>query len=163
LQSQKVPLEFLKQYLWKAADILRGSLDASEYRQPVMTILFLKRLNDRFEENIEDLIKEGKSEKQANQVFRHDFFVPSEAKWEKVSSVRSKVGEKIDQVCKVLEKANPKLEGVLTNTRYSDPRTYPDDRLANLISHFNSPRLRNFDLEKEDIDDVRKNLKEKGF
>ncbi|HET6458716.1 MAG TPA: type I restriction-modification system subunit M N-terminal domain-containing protein, partial [Nitrosopumilaceae archaeon] len=62
MASQKVTLEFLKQHLWKAADILRGSLDASEYRQPVMTILFLKRLNDRFEENIEILVKKGKSD-----------------------------------------------------------------------------------------------------
>ena len=44
-----------------------------------------------------------------------------------------------------------KLDGVLTNTKYADPRKYPDDRLAALISHFNQPRLRNSDLEKEDI------------
>jgi len=151
LQTQKVTLEFLKQHLWKAADILRGSLDASEFRQPVMTILFLKRLNDRFEENIENLTKQGKSEKEANQEFRHDFFVPKEARWSVLSAVRSRVGEKIDEVCKLIEKANPKLDGVLTNTKYADPRKYPDDRLANLISHFNQPRLRNSDLEKEDI------------
>ena len=46
----KILFEFLKSNLWSAADILRGSLDASEYRQPVMTLLFLKRLNDTFEE-----------------------------------------------------------------------------------------------------------------
>jgi type I restriction-modification system DNA methylase subunit len=53
----KITCEFLKSHLWSAADILRGSLDASEYRQPVMTLLFLKRLNDTFEENSEKLIK----------------------------------------------------------------------------------------------------------
>ena len=147
----KVTLEFLKSHLWTAADILRGSLDPSEYRQPVMTLLFLKRLNDRFEENVEQLIKDGKSQKEVKQEFRHDFFVPDEARWEKLSVVRSKVGEKIDEICKIVEKTNPKLEGVLTNTKYADPRKYPDDKLSNLISHFNSPRLRNSDLEKEDI------------
>jgi len=116
-----------------------------------MTLLFLKRLNDRFEENVEKLIKQGKSEKEANQDFRHDFFVPPEARWEPLSKIRSKVGEKIDDVCTKIERSNPKLVGVLTNTKYADPRKYPDDRLANLISHFNSPRLRNSDLEKEDI------------
>jgi len=149
--GEKVTLEFLKAHLWKAADILRGSLDASEYRQPVMTLLFLKRLNDRFEENVEKLIKQGKSEKEANQDFRHDFFIPPEARWEKLSKIRSKVGEKIDDVCTKIERANSKLEGVLTNTKYADPRKYPDDNLANLVSHFNEPRLRNSDLEKEDI------------
>ena len=102
--SEKVTLESLKAHLWKAADILRGSLDASEYREPVMTILFLKRLNDRFEENVEQLIKEGKSEKEANQDFRHDFFVPKDARWDKLSTVRSRVGEKIDEICKLIEK-----------------------------------------------------------
>ena len=47
--NHKITFEFLKSHLWKAADILRGSLDASEYRQPVMTLLFLKRLNDTFD------------------------------------------------------------------------------------------------------------------
>jgi len=63
LNSQKITFEFLKAHLWGAADILRGSLDPSEYRQPVMTLLFLKRLNDTFEENAEKLIKQGKNQK----------------------------------------------------------------------------------------------------
>ena len=151
LLSDKVTLEFLKGHLWKAADILRGSLDASDYRQPVMTLLFLKRLNDRFEENVEELIKKGKSKKEAEKEFNHDFYVPDDARWEKLAGVRSKVGEKIDSLCKLIEEKNPKLEGVLTNTKYADPKKYPDNELADLISHFNSPRLRNSDLEKEDI------------
>jgi type I restriction-modification system DNA methylase subunit len=63
LFNQKITFEFLKSHLWSAADILRGSLDPSDYRQPIMTILFLKRLNDTFEENAEKLIKQGKSQK----------------------------------------------------------------------------------------------------
>ena len=61
--TEKITLEALKSHLWSAVDILRGSLDAQEYRQPVMTILFLKRLNDTFEENVEKLIAEGNSKK----------------------------------------------------------------------------------------------------
>ena len=41
------------------------ALDPANYRQPVMTLLFLKRLNDTFEENAEKILKEGKSEKEA--------------------------------------------------------------------------------------------------
>jgi type I restriction enzyme M protein len=44
--NQKITFELLKSHLWNAADILRGSLDPSEYRQPIMSLLFLKRLND---------------------------------------------------------------------------------------------------------------------
>ena len=79
----KITFNFLKTHLWNAADILRGSLDASEYRQPIMTILFLKRLNDTFEENAERLEKkEGKSHKEAwENKYRHTFFVPKDGRW----------------------------------------------------------------------------------
>lgn len=153
LFNQKVTFEFLKSHLWAAADILRGSLDAADYRQPVMTILFLKRLNDTFEENAEKLVREeGKSEKEAwENKRRHIFFVPKEARWSVLASAAENIGEKIDHVCRIIEKENPQLDGVLTNTKYNDKRKYPDDRLRKLISHFNSPRLRNSDLEKEDV------------
>jgi type I restriction enzyme M protein len=82
LYNQKITFDFLKTHLWSAADILRGSLDPADYRQPVMTLLFLKRLNDTFEENAEKLIKEGKSEKEAyHNKNRHLFFVPEDARW----------------------------------------------------------------------------------
>lgn len=148
----KVTFEFLKSHLWAAADILRGSLDASEYRQPVMTILFLKRLNDTFEEEAEKLLKQGKSDKEASEnKLRHNFFIPKGARWSVLAQTAENIGEKIDQVCRLIEKENPDLDGVLTNTKYNDKRKYPDDRLRRLISHFNSPRLRNSDLEREDI------------
>ena len=62
LNNQKLKFDFLKGHLWKAADIL-SSLAPSEYRQPVMTVLSLKRLNDTFEEKAEKLISEDKSQK----------------------------------------------------------------------------------------------------
>ena len=68
-----------------------------------------------------------------------------------LSSAAENIGEKIDHVCRIIERENPDLDGVLTNTKYNDKRKYPDDKLRKLISHFNSPRLRNEDLEKEDI------------
>jgi type I restriction enzyme M protein len=151
LDSQKISFEFLKSHLWSAADILRGSLDSSEYRQPVMTLLFLKRLNDTFEENAENLINKGMNKKEAYNKRRHNFYIPENARWTVLSSTAENIGEKIDDVCRIIERENPKLEGVLTNTKYNDKRKYPDDKLRALISHFNSPRLRNEDLEKEDI------------
>jgi type I restriction enzyme M protein len=109
-----------------------------------MTLLFLKRLNDTFEENAEKLTQEGKKN-------RHYFFVPDEARWSVLSNTAENIGEKIDHVCKIIERENPDLDGVLTNTKYNDKRKFPDDKLRKLISHFNSPRLRNSDLESDDI------------
>ena len=113
LDSQKISFDFLKAHLWSAADILRGSLDPSEYRQPVMTLLFIKRLNDTFEENAEKLVKEGKSQKEAYEnKNRHYFFIPKDARWSVLSSAPENIGEKIDHVCKVIERENPDLDGV---------------------------------------------------
>ena len=117
-----------------------------------MTLLFIKRLNDTFEEKAEKLVKEGKSQKEAYEnKNRHNFFIPKEARWPVLSETSENIGEKIDQVCRIIERENPDLDGVLTNTTYNDKRKYPDDRLRSLISHFNSPRLRNSDLESTDI------------
>jgi type I restriction-modification system DNA methylase subunit len=63
LYNHKLTFHFSKDHLWNAADILWGSLDPSEYRQTAM--LFLKRLNDTFEEKAEKLISEGKNQKEA--------------------------------------------------------------------------------------------------
>ena len=150
LDNQKITFEFLKAHLWSAADILRGSLDAGEYRQPVMTLLFLKRLNDTFEENVEKLIKKGIRDAWTNKN-RHNFFVPERARWSVLSKTSENIGEKIDDVCRIIEKENQDLDGVLTNTKYNDKRKYPDDKLRQLISHFNFPSLRNADLESSDI------------
>jgi type I restriction-modification system DNA methylase subunit len=151
LFNLKITFEFLKSHLWSAADILRGSLVPGEYRQPVMTLLFLKRLNDTFEENAENLIKKGMNIKEAYNKRRHNFFIPETARWSILAATAENIGEKIDDVCRLIERENQKLEGVLTNTKYNDKRKYPGDKLRALISHFNSPRLRNEDLEKEDI------------
>src|SRR5215208_6282831 len=152
LFNQKITFYSLKSHLWAAADILRGSLDPADYRQPIMTLLFIKRLNDTFEENAEKLVKEGKSEKEAyGNKNRHYFFIPKEARWSVLSQTSENIGEKIDHICRIIERENPDLNGVLTNTTYNDKRKFPDDRLRKLISHFNSPRLRNSDLESTDI------------
>lgn len=148
----KLTLDQIKKHVWGAADILRGSLDANEYRQPIMTLLFLKRLNDQFEEKAEKLEKSGKSKKEAwEDPDRHTFFVPKDAKWQEIENAFENVGEIIDKVCSVIERANPSLEGVLTNISYNDKKRYPDDMLLELVGHFNKRRLRNSDLENEDI------------
>ena len=89
-------------------DVLRCALDAGEYRQPIMTILFLKRLNDTFEENSEGLEKKRKKSQGAwENRFRYTFFVPKDARWSVLSSTAENSGEKIDHVCRIIERENP--------------------------------------------------------
>ncbi len=148
----KLPFNALKRHLLTAADILRGSLDANEFRQPIMTLLFLKRLNDQFEEKAEQLVTEGRSKTDAwDDPDRHTFYVPKEARWNVLTNTFENIGEKMDKVCSIIERVNPALEGVLTNTTYNYKKRFPDDVLLQLVSHFNQQRLGNSDLESEDI------------
>jgi type I restriction-modification system DNA methylase subunit len=98
------------------------------------------------------LIKQGRNHKEAyeNRI-RHTLFVPENARWPILSSAAENIGEKIDEVCRIIERENKDFEGILTNTKYNDKRKYPNDKITALISHFNFPRLRNEDLENEDI------------
>jgi type I restriction enzyme M protein len=117
-----------------------------------MTLLFLKRLNDTFEDNAEKLEQEGKSKKEAwDNPRRHNFFVPPNARWSVLASAAENIGEKIDSICKTIEKENPRLDGVLTTTIYNDKKKFPDKKIRALVAHFNEKRLRNADLEKEDV------------
>jgi type I restriction enzyme M protein len=157
-KTEKLTFEKLKKHLWGAADILRGSLDANEYRQIIMTLLFLKRLNDQFDERREEYRKEGKSEKFLNDpdnyAVKPGFFIPTDGRWKILSDTFENLGQKIDDICSAVEHHqlnSQRLEGVLTNTSYNDKKKFPDDLLLELVSHYNEYRLRNSDLENEDV------------
>jgi type I restriction enzyme M protein len=145
-------LDFLKRHLLGACDILRGKLDANEFRIPIISIMFLRRLNDVFVENAEKLIAEGKTKDQAyEESFRHNFFVPKEARWECLAIKQQGTRERINKICRIIEDHNPPLDGVLTSSILDDPKKYPDNKMWQLVTHFNFPPLGNKNLEKEDL------------
>ncbi|MDE1728727.1 MAG: type I restriction-modification system subunit M N-terminal domain-containing protein, partial [Thaumarchaeota archaeon] len=83
MSNQKLTFEQLKAHLWSSADILRGSIDANEFRQPIMTLLFLKRLSDQFEEEAEKVEKKTGNKKIAwEDKDEHIFFIPKTARWD---------------------------------------------------------------------------------
>jgi type I restriction enzyme M protein len=84
-----------------------------------MTLLFLKRLNNTLEENAWKLIQEGKNKKEpyGNKNTHTTFFGPEEARWTVLSSMSENIGEKIDHVCRIVERENSDLDGVLTITK----------------------------------------------
>jgi type I restriction enzyme M protein len=92
--AQKLTREQLESYLWAAADILRGSIDSSDYKNFSFGLLFLKRLSDRFEEECEQLVAEGADPQDPDE---HQFFVPKRARWSSIQKAVTGLGEVLNK------------------------------------------------------------------
>lgn len=157
-ESNKLTVEALERYLWSAADILRGSIDSSDYKAYIFGLLFLKRLSDVFVEEAEALVAEGEPERIAwEDPDEHQFFVPPVARWSTLQKTATNIGEAIDKACIAVEDANgDKLEGVLAGISFNDERRLGDGKnrdsvLSRLINHFSKLSLRNADLSEPDM------------
>ena len=158
LFPEKLSVAQLEQYLWSAADILRGSIDSSDYKTYIFGLLFLKRLSDRFEEEAEKLIAKGESRQEVawTDPDEHQFFVPDRARWGAIQRTANNIGETLNKACAVLEEQNPALEGVLAGIDYNDERRLGDARnrdtvLARLVQHFSQVSLRNDRMAEPDL------------
>ena len=157
LCADKLSVAQLEQYLWSAADILRGSIDSSDYKTYIFGLLFLKRLSDRFEEEAEKLIAKGEPEDVAwTEPDEHQFFVPDRARWGAIQRTANNIGETLNKACAALEEQNPALEGVLAGIDYNDERRLGDARnrdtvLARLVQHFSQVSLRNDRMAEPDL------------
>ena len=147
----------LEKYLWSAADILRGSIDSSDYKSFIFGLLFLKRLSDRFEEESGRLIGEGMPAAVAwNDPDEHQFFVPDRARWSTIQKQATNIGETLNKACAALEEQNSALEGVLAGIDYNDERKLGDAKnrdtvLARLVQHFSQISLRNDRMAEPDL------------
>src|SRR2546428_13306252 len=84
----------LERKLWKAADILRGQIDAADYKNYIFSMLFLKRLSDRFDEEVQKAVAGGVALAVAeNDADEHELFVPKEFRWQALVSASLNLGE----------------------------------------------------------------------
>ena len=148
----KLDFDTLKSHLWESANILRGAIDSSDYKNYIFGLLFLKRLSDVFDEEAENLLKEGKSKKIAlEDPDEHEFFVAPKSHWKHLTTLTHNLGDAINKANDALEEHNRVLEGVLSATDFNDKDRLPDSTLSKLILHFSKVRLRNDDLNEPDI------------
>ncbi len=124
--------------LWLAADKLRGSMDAAEYKHVVLGLIFLKYVSDSFSEKYNALVEEGEGfeEDKDEYMAENIFWVPLEARWNEIVAyaTSTEIGKKIDTAMELIEKENPSLKGILSKN-YSR-QELDKTRLGELVTLF---------------------------
>ena len=115
-QNVTANIGFEKQ-IWDAACVLRGNMDASEYKNVVLGLIFLKYISDRFEDKYRELVEEGDGFEEDIDEYTSEgiFFVPPEARWSEIAKAAHtpEIGTIIDTAMRSIEKENKRLKDIL--------------------------------------------------
>lgn len=132
----------LESYLWGAAIILRGLVDAGDYKQYIFPLLFYKRLSDVWDAEYADAFAETEDDAYARSMADERFVIPSGAHWNDVRETPRDVGKTIQSALRAIESANPdRLDGIFGDAPWTNKERLPDATLKNLLEHFSQHTL----------------------
>lgn len=138
-------LNQLESHLWEAANILRGPVDAANFKTYVFPLLFFKRISDVHDEEYQAaLMESGGDEEYAQFPQNYRFQIPDDCHWEDVRTVASNVGQALQKAMRGIEKTNPEtLYGIFGDAAWTNKDRLPDSLLRDLIEHFSRINLGN--------------------
>jgi|GEM_PF-175775 len=133
----------LESYLWGSATLLRGHIDAGDYKQYIFPLLFYKRICDVYDEELEVALQESDGNiDYAENSDNHRFKVLKEAHWKTVREKTSDIGKALQNAFRSIERENQeKLHGVFGDAPWTNKNRLPDQLLKELIEHFSSHTL----------------------
>jgi type I restriction enzyme M protein len=133
----------LEKYLWGAAKVLRGTIDAGDYKQYIFPLLFFKRICDVYDEEFANALADSDGDLEyAAFEENHRFQIPKGAHWNDVRETTVHVGMAIQKAMRAIEQANPDtLEGIFGDASWTNKERLSDATLNNLMEHFSQQVL----------------------
>ena len=130
----------LESYLWGAATLLRGVIDAGDYKQYIFPLLFFKRICDVYDEEFQRALDESEGDvNYAAFAENHRFLIPVGSHWRDVRNQASNVGSAIQRAMREIEQANPnQLFGIFGDAQWTNKDRLSDATLRDLVEHFSS-------------------------
>jgi type I restriction enzyme M protein len=140
---QRISQQQLESYLWGAATLLRGYIDAGDYKQYIFPLLFFKRISDIYDEEAQQALAEsGGDVDYASFAENHRFQIPAGARWADVRGQATNVGQALQNALRAIETANAgQLYGVFGDAQWTNKERLSDETLRNLVEHFSTLTL----------------------
>lgn len=155
--AKKKPAKGFEETLWDTANQLRGSVESSEYKHVVLSLVFLKFISDKFEKRRQQMIDDGQEAFiEMKEFYQQDniFYLPEETRWSyvKVRAKQDEIAVIIDSALATIEKNNPSLKGALPDNYFSR-QNLEVKKLASLID-----TIENIDTLANDCDTTEEDL-----
>jgi type I restriction enzyme M protein len=149
MSNGKITLSQSEQYLSKAAWILKGPVDAADFKVYIFPLLFCKRISDVYDEEYQQALAEsGGNVEYASLPEFHRFIIPEDCHWNDVREVTTNVGQSLQYAFREIEKTNEKyLYGIFGDAQWTNKERLSNELLINLIEHFSQYNLSNKNVE----------------
>lgn len=139
--TKKISLSQLEQYLSKAAWILKGPVDAADFKTYIFPLLFFKRISDVFHEEYREALEESGNDTDYANMTLYRFNIPEGCHWEDVRKTTVNVGAKLLHALRGIEQTNEQLYGIFGDAPWTNKEKLSDALLVNLIEHFSQYNL----------------------